>query len=147
MLHYTAAMHGPTPLSAFASLGLKNTQPRRTVMQALSRIRKQVSAYDLQRWMASKGDAMNQVTVYRVLDAFEKAGIVHKHPCDGNFSLCSIPDRKGHHGFLHCHDCGHVEEFCSEALCNIEHGIARKAGFKPSSHVSEIVGACSACSK
>ena len=124
---------------------LRDTQPRRLVIEALYRSRKPLSPYDLQKKIARRGAAINTVTVYRILDVFEELGIVHKHPCNGLYSLCSIPHKKGHHGFLHCGACGRVEEFLSKRLCKIENAIARSAKFRPRSHVSEILGLCSAC--
>lgn len=125
--------------------GLRDTQPRRVVFQALQKLKKALTPHDLQRSLAAKKTDINIVTVYRVLEAFEKANIVHRHPCNGAFSLCTIPHQKGHHGFLHCNSCDKVEEFTDQSLCNLEHGIAKKAGFTPMDHVSEIIGRCKLC--
>lgn len=128
-----------------SGLGLRDTQPRRLVIEALRRSLKPVSPYDVQKQIHKRGAAVNAVTVYRVLAAFEGLGLVHRHPCDGKYMLCSIPEEKGHHGFLHCHDCGRTEEFCEPKLCKLENAIAASAKFRPSSHVSEIVGTCRDC--
>ena len=125
--------------------GLKDTQPRRLIAEALRSTKKTATPADLQRQLAVKKIDLNIVTIYRVLDAFEKAGIVHKHPCNGSFSLCSIPEKKGHHGFLHCTSCDSISEFADERLCAIENTIAREAKFQPDGHVSEVVGTCSSC--
>lgn len=127
------------------SRGLKQTGPRKMVMGALRRICGAIAPYDLQKKMAKHGEKMHAVTIYRVLKALEEHGIVHRHPCDGRYSLCSIPAEKGHHGFLHCHTCGRIDEFADERLCTIEDQIARSAKFKPHEHVSEIVGTCASC--
>jgi Fe2+ or Zn2+ uptake regulation protein len=135
-------------MSAFPLLqksGLKDTLPRRLVFGALQNIGKTVSPYDVQRWLMKKSKEVNIVTIYRVFEAFEKAHIVHRHPCNGHFSLCSIPDLKGHHGFLHCSDCDSITEFVDERLCAIENAISLEARFHPETHVSEVVGVCSSC--
>jgi Fur family ferric uptake transcriptional regulator len=126
------------------SHGLRDTQPRRLVIETLRRGCRPLSPQNLQKTIKAKA-AINTVTVYRVLAVFEKIGLVHRHPCNGMFSLCTMPDTHGHHGFLHCHDCGKVEEFRDERLCKIENDIAKSAKFRPSSHVSEIVGTCRSC--
>lgn len=133
-----------TPVTLLKRAHLKDTQTRRIVLTALARLTKPVSPYDLQRKLQAKSP-LGIVTIYRILEAFEKAHIIHKHPCNGMFSLCTMPDTSGHHGFLHCHDCGKVEEFASKKLCAIEHGIAHKAGFRAATHVSEIAGTCKHC--
>lgn len=125
--------------------GLKQTGPRRMIIAALQRVRGAIAPYDLQEKMAKCGQKMNAVTIYRVLRALEEHGIVHRHPCDGHYSLCTLPDQKGHHGFLHCHSCGKIDEFADERLCKIENQIARSAKFKPHEHVSEITGVCASC--
>lgn len=129
----------------FNAAGLRDTQPRRLVLNALEKHKKAVTPHDLQVNLAAKKTDLNIVTLYRILEAFEKAHIVHKHPCNGAFSLCTIPAKKGHHGFLHCNSCNTVEEFSDEHLCHLEHGIAKKAGFAPHNHVSEIMGTCRSC--
>lgn len=126
--------------------GLRDTQPRRLVLNALAHSKRAVSPYDLQKKIAKSGNAINTVTVYRVLAMLEELELVHRHPCNGLFSLCSMPDTKGHHGFLHCNSCGKTEEFSNADLCKIEDKIAGSAKFRPSAHVSEIVGTCSSCS-
>ncbi|MBP9773983.1 MAG: transcriptional repressor [Candidatus Peribacteraceae bacterium] len=138
-------MDNTTLIALLKNNQLRDTQPRRMVIAALEKNKKGSSPYDIQKWIAKKGNAINTVTVYRILEAFEKIGIVHKHPCSGQFTLCSLPHQKGHHGFLHCHSCGTIDEFCSEDLCKVENSIAKKARFTPSSHMSEIVGLCFAC--
>lgn len=124
---------------------LKDTQPRRMVLEALSKIKTPVSPYEIQKWLLKKNSELNVVTIYRILHALNSAHIVHRHPCSGHFALCTLPEQKGHHGFLHCHGCGLIMEFCSPALCTLEHGIAKKAGFEPESHMSEISGLCKRC--
>ena len=124
---------------------LRDTQPRRMVIMALQHGKRAISASALQKRIAAKGEAINVVTVYRVLAVLESLHIVHRHPCNGRYSLCSIPERRGHHGFLHCTSCGRVEEFCDADLCRMEDRIARASRFRPTAHVSEIVGECHSC--
>jgi Fur family ferric uptake transcriptional regulator len=125
--------------------GLRDTQPRRMVVQALLQKRRAGSPYDIQKWITVKGNTINAVTVYRVLEVFEKLGLVHRHPCNGLYTLCTIPGKKGHHGFLHCTSCGRVEEFCSTLLCMMENRIAKSARFRAKAHVSELTGLCRSC--
>lgn len=127
--------------------GLKDTQPRRLVLEALSRSKAPVSHYALRDKIVSSGKTIDTVTVYRTIETFEKIGLVHRHPCDGHVSLCTMPETPGHHGFLHCTSCKNVEEYCSEELCRKEHGIAKQSGFTPTSHISEIIGICRSCNR
>lgn len=125
--------------------GLRDTQPRRLVLKALGHIQKPATQSDVHAWIARHKGTVNLVTIYRVLEKFEELGLVHRHPSSGGLTLCSLPHEKGHHGFLSCHECGHVEEFTDSDLCRREDLIARRAGFRAREHVSEIVGLCASC--
>lgn len=135
----------PVVLTAIRSAGLKDTLPRRAVVEALAGMRVPGSPADIAKKTAALGKPVNLVTVYRIIEALEDVGVVHRHPCSGHYSLCQLDSIDGHHGFLHCHDCGKTEEFHSEELCRVEKGIASKAGFVSHSHVAEIVGVCRHC--
>lgn len=125
--------------------GFRDTQPRRTVLAAFKKIRKPVSPYDVQKWLKKQGTDMNAVTIYRVIAVLEKLGLVHKHALTGLLSYCTKPELSGHHGFLHCKNCEKYEEFHSEDLCRTENKIARRAGYIPNHHISEIIGICRSC--
>ena len=126
--------------------GLRDTQPRRLVIDALSHLDKPVSPQEIHQWILARRHTVNLVTIYRALETLENIMLIHRHPCDGNYSLCSLPDTKGHHGFLHCHACGQVEEFVNAELCRMEDSIAASAQFQPHDHVTEIMGTCKSCS-
>lgn len=126
--------------------GLRDTQPRRMVLDALKRMGKPASPVDIRRWIVDNGGTVNVVTIYRILAVLEERNLVHRHACDGLVSPCVLPSPEGHHGFLHCSSCGSVEEFSDVALCRAEDALAKRAGFVAAKHVSEIVGTCSSCS-
>jgi Fe2+ or Zn2+ uptake regulation protein len=125
--------------------GLRDTQPRRLVVDALRKINRPASPQEIQKWVSSRGNAVNGVTVYRIIAMLEKLRLVHRHPCSGDLTLCSMPDVRGHHGFLHCSLCGEVQEFADADLCAAENTVAAKAGFLPHQHISEIIGICGGC--
>ncbi|MDD4319009.1 MAG: Fur family transcriptional regulator [Candidatus Peribacteraceae bacterium] len=124
---------------------LKYTRPRRLVLRALASLKKPCSPYDVQKWIHAKNEAVHVVTIYRVLETFVRIGIVHRHPCDGHFFLCSLPAQPGHHRFLHCTSCGEVREYLNEALCQAEEQCIRSSHFRVHTHVSEFLGTCAAC--
>jgi Fe2+ or Zn2+ uptake regulation protein len=125
--------------------GLKDTLARRSVVETLAARREPATPADIAAAALERQTPVNLVTVYRILEALEGAGVVHRHPCSGRFALCQLESPEGHHGFLHCHDCGRSEEFLSEDLCRLEKTIAASAGFASQSHVAEIIGTCRDC--
>lgn len=122
--------------------GLRSTLPRRKVITALSLRSMPLSPPEI---VDAVDGSVNLVTVYRMLEDMENVGLVHRHHPTGKFVLCSMPEQKGHHGFLHCVSCGKTEEFMDPALCKMENTIAKRAGFTPVSHLSAIDGHCAAC--
>lgn len=127
------------------SLNLHDTQPRRLILDTLMMSKKPITHREIYERIKKKKAAVNLITVYRTLKTFEKLGIIHKHPSSGGFTLCSMPNIEGHHGFLSCRSCGRVEEFSDKKLCHEENRIAKAAGFRASHHISEIIGQCSRC--
>lgn len=125
--------------------GLRDTQSRRIVVEALRRIGKPSTVSRIRDCIARSGSTVNLVTIYRVLSSLEGANLVHRLSDDGLVSLCSLSDARGHHCLLRCRSCGFVEELSDPALCGAENALARRANFLPTQHVSEIVGLCSSC--
>lgn len=137
-------MASPEASAILGNAGLRSTNPRRLVLEVFA-TGAAFSPAALYATLAQRKVSMSLVTVYRVLEQFLQKGIVHRHPCDGSYSLCSLPGVQGHHGFLHCGSCHAVEEFVNPELCRSEDRIAREKGFSPTQHVSEILGTCARC--
>lgn len=138
----------PTKQSAsrLHDLGLRDTQPRRMVLEALEKMKKPASPYDIRAWLAKRGDTVSTVTVYRITNMLQKLGLVHRHACSGHLSPCSLPDEKGVHAYLHCHSCGASEEIASAKIAELAHKEAATKGFKTITPLLEIVGTCRGCS-
>lgn len=124
---------------------LRDTKPRRLILDVLKKQKACLLPQDIHACLRKTGERINLVTVYRVLEKFLAAGLVHRHPSTGAYLRCTEPDAKGHHGILSCSHCGKTEEFVSKDLSTIEHRIAESKGYRPRSHISEIIGDCSAC--
>ncbi|OGJ55489.1 hypothetical protein A3D88_04505 [Candidatus Peribacteria bacterium RIFCSPHIGHO2_02_FULL_52_16] len=131
--------------SFWKHFGLKDTMPRRAVLHALEIARKPLSIQQVHDRLEAGASSIGIVTVYRVMRAFVKAGLVHEHPIEGTFSVCSMPDAEGHHVLVHCHSCGSVREAQDAELCRREDKIAKRLGFHSLRHVSELTGICSRC--
>lgn len=131
--------------SIFERSRLRRTKPRSLILDALSKVGRPASHKDIHARISKGKERIDLVTVYRTLESFERLGIVHRHMSSGGFVLCSLPETRGHHGFLSCESCGSVEEFCDSELCKEENRIARSAGFEPKRHMSEVIGVCMRC--
>lgn len=138
------------PETSFASFlrihNLRDTQPRRLVFEALKALKKPASPYDIRDWIMKKHDLnISTVTVYRIVEVFMQLGLAHRHPCGGGIVLCAQPGKDGLHGYLHCHNCGKSEEFCSTELAATLHKQTQKRRFHADSPLLEVSGSCAQC--
>ena len=123
----------------------RTTRPRRAIIETLASAEHPLSPQEIHDRLAKK-NTIDLVTIYRTLALFEEKHIAHCHPSTGGYLLCSLPETDGHHGFLTCISCKKTEEFHEPKFCAIEDSIARKAKFRATEHISEIIGHCSHCS-
>jgi Fur family zinc uptake transcriptional regulator len=125
--------------------GYKATRPRKLVLEALEETGKPLSPYDIQGILRARGKCLNHVTIYRVLDLFCRLNLAHKMLSCGGFVKCSLDAVEGCHRFMVCQDCGAIQEFADERLCQGENEFARNLGFHTQHHLSEFSGLCSRC--
>ena len=125
--------------------GYKVTQPRKQVLKVLAQAQKPVSPYDIQKILQEKGQHLNHVTIYRILDLFCLLDLAHRILLLGGFVKCTLGDEEGCHRFMVCRHCGGLQEFADKALCEEENEIAQDLGFHAEHHFSEFFGVCSKC--
>jgi len=115
------------------------------VLKVLAEAEKPVSPYDIQKVLQEKGQHLNHVTIYRILDLFCLLDLAHKILLLGGFVKCTLGDKEGCHRFMVCRHCGGLQEFADKALCEEENEIAQDLGFRAEHHFSEFFGVCSKC--
>jgi len=125
--------------------GYKVTQPRKQVLKALTRVQKPVSPYDVQKILQRKGEHLDHVTIYRVLDLLCLFNLAHKVLLSGGYVKCTLGNREGCHRFMVCRQCGAFQEFADKSLCDEEDEVARDLGFRTEQHFSEFFGLCAKC--
>jgi Fur family zinc uptake transcriptional regulator len=125
--------------------GHKATKPRKLVLEVLEETEKPVSPYDIQEILRQRGKYLNHVTIYRILDLFCRLNLAHKMLSSGGFVKCSLDAVEGCHRFMVCQQCGNIQEFADEGLCQGENAFARNLGFHTEHHLSEFSGLCSQC--
>lgn len=122
----------------------KITGPRMAVLQVLSKAKIPLSAYDIEERIP-ENIPVNVVTIYRVLDVFEKLGIAHRIHTKEGFVRCDFELQEGCHYFAVCNQCGRTDEFVQNE-CEMERVIPKNLPYKSLSHLSEISGVCNQCS-
>ena len=136
-------IHGA--LRVLRSRGYRVTEPRKRVLKVLAEVRSPVSPYDIQEMLQRKGEYLNHVTIYRVLELLCSLNLAHKVLLAGGFVKCTLGECDGCHRFVICRQCGTLREYSDKALCEEENAIAREFGFQAEHHFSEFSGVCSEC--
>jgi len=136
-------IHGA--LQVLRSRGYRVTGPRKQVLKALAEVKSPVSPYGIQDILSKKGEHLNHVTIYRILDLFCDLNLAHKVLLLNGFVKCSLGKKEGCHRFMVCRQCGMLREFADKALCEEENEIAQDLGFHSEQHFSEFSGICSNC--
>lgn len=84
------------------------------------------------------------VTVYRNLEAFERAGIVQRMMLENGKGLFELIHENHHHHHIICRKCHRAERLDACEAERLE-GLARDLGYTEVSHVLELYGVCQSC--
>lgn len=123
--------------------GLRVTQQRLAVLEALEGRTEAVTAQDLHQELRSGGRTPGLATIYRTLSSLAQADVLDTFARDGEqaFRLCGAK----HHHHLVCRKCGLVEEVTSGAVESWVQRVARRRGFRVTGHSAEVYGYCASC--
>jgi Fur family zinc uptake transcriptional regulator len=128
--------------------GLRFTEQRRHVLQALLESHIPASAYDVIDRLADHGDArLAPVSVYRALEFLTAHNLAHRIESKNAFIACDrgADCEPGATLFLICDNCGAAAEASSEVLGNIVTTETKKRAFLPRLRVLEVRGLCARC--
>jgi Fur family zinc uptake transcriptional regulator len=126
--------------------GIKWTGLREQVFRHIATGHKPVSAYELIDSLAKEGKRLAPVSVYRILDVLQSAGLVHRLESRNAFFACMAE----HAGALQtvtviCDDCERVTEMDAEDAYRAIREAAKAARFHPRATVIEVSGVCAEC--
>ena len=131
--------------------GLRLTEQRRQVLEAMLESHAPVSAYEIMDRIAGKARRPSPISVYRALDFLVAHRFAHRIESRNAFLACI--EEHGHAAsapeaplvFLLCERCGSATEAEPAELGGLLSRIAAAEGFAPSASVLEIRGLCAAC--
>lgn len=122
--------------------GFRATTPRLALLKFLEKSKRPQTILEI----ASGLRAVDQVTVYRIVEAFAKAGIIRELDLRQGKRLYELADPHDHHHVV-CTGCGRIAEFTGCGVEEIEKKALRQArGFtKITAHAVELFGICKTC--
>lgn len=130
--------------------GLRLTEKRKRLLTSLLKAYGPISAYDLaHNYRADHGEELPVMTVYRMLDVFIDAGVVHKLRSTNRFMACRHMACDHPHAatqFLICDNCGVVREmdFADAEISKLSEK-ASSSGFHLYQKQLELHGLCDLC--
>ena len=120
--------------------GLKTTQPRLLILNLFEETdQKHLSGNDIYKELTKKGTSLSLGTIYRVLDQFEKSGLVSCHhftPENAVYELCETD----HHDHMVDMNTGKILEFYDEIIEQRQIDIAREHGLELMDHKLVLYG-------
>lgn len=147
MVYNKLVMEAARALRLLRERGYRVTEPRRLVLGVLAGAQRPLSPYEIQDLLKEKGQYLNHVTIYRVLELLCSLNLAHKVLLAGGFVICSLGGAEGCHRFVVCRECGMSKEYASQALCAEETELAQSLGFSTEQHFSEFSGVCARCQR
>ena len=126
--------------TSLKDLGLKITQPRILILTLLEESEKRhFSTNEIYDLLVEKGHGLTLGTIYRVLDQFEKSGVVMSHNFTSNNVIYELTD-VDHHDHMIDGKSGKIIEFYDEIIEQRQRDIAKKHGFKLLDHRLVLFG-------
>lgn len=132
-------------LRYMAEHGLKNTRQRALIIDTFFETGGHLSVEEVWSKVRAQDAKVSVATVYRTMKLLAECGLAHaRNFGDGQTRYESAAGRE-HHDHLICTRCGTIVEFENDRIENLQEIVAKKHGFKVTSHKMELYGLCSSC--
>jgi Fur family ferric uptake transcriptional regulator len=125
-------------------MGLKVTQQRIAILEALSCGRAHVTAQEVFEVVNAKYPEIGFATVYRFLRKMAEQKLVTEVRMGGLPARYELTPRR-HHDHLTCTVCGQIVEFECPPIENLQEQVAKEHNFRLTHHVLELYGVCPRC--
>ncbi|MEK7165510.1 MAG: transcriptional repressor [Patescibacteria group bacterium] len=124
-------------------LGFRVTPARLNVLEILTHTKRPLDAVEIQAALRKQYQSVDQVTVYRMLEAFSQKGIVVKIQLQEGKFRYELPREEHHH--LICDRCGVIQDVKGCPIPRYKDQIAKQQDFQITRHSLEFFGKCHKC--
>lgn len=122
--------------------GLKVTRQRQAIAEAFYSSGGHLSLQDLLDLARKAEPSIGYATVYRTMKLLADGGLATEHQFADGHARFEPAEEGEHHDHLICLTCGHILEFESDAIEQIQDQIAADYKMKVRSHRHEIYAEC-----
>ena len=154
-----AGEHGPHAVDAetleklrvrlnayMAKKGLRSTSQRRLIIDTFFEGASHRTIEDLLQEVRKQDRGVGYATVYRTLKLLAESGVASERRFGDGLSRYELADdATAHHDHLICTTCGSIIEFEEPRVEELQEAIAKRHGFRVTSHKHELYGVCLAC--
>lgn len=128
-----------------ADRGLKSTRQRSLILETFFGLEGHLSVEDLWAKVRAVDDRVSVATVYRTMKLLSESGLAQARNFGDGQTRYEAAVGRGHHDHLICTGCGTIIEFENDQIEKLQALVARKQGFKVTSHKMELYGLCASC--
>lgn len=123
----------------------RSTPQRAAVLRVLAACPDFVSAQELHARLAADGVSIGLTTVYRSVQALERAGLLDVVRDDAEGRLYRRRPAAGHRHYLICRDCGRSQSVDADVVEEWAERVGECTGFSAVEHILELTGVCARC--
>jgi len=127
--------------------GLKSTRQRSLIIDTFLAATGHVSVEELWAKVRATDAKVSVATVYRTMKLLSEAGLAHARNFGDGQTRYEAAVGREHHDHLICTSCGKIIEFENDRIETMQDMVAKRHGFKVTSHKMELYGLCRECQR
>jgi Fur family ferric uptake transcriptional regulator len=130
-----------------AQRGLKTTRQRNLIIDTFFSTAGHLSVDDVWAKVRQRDARVSVATVYRTMKLLSECGLAQARNFGDGQTRYEAAVGRHHHDHLICTQCGAIVEFENDRIESLQEAVARKHGFRVTSHKMELYGLCRNCQR
>lgn len=132
-------------LRYMAEHGLKNTRQRALIIDTFFGAEGHLSVEDVWSKVREQDARVSVATVYRTMKLLADCGLAQARNFGDGQTRYETAAGRDHHDHLICTRCHTIVEFENDRIESLQDKVAKRHGFKVTSHKMELYGLCAKC--
>jgi len=130
-----------------AERGLKSTRQRSLIVETFFESGGHQTVEELWSRVRKADARVSVATVYRTMKLLSESGLAHARNFGDGQTRYEAAVGREHHDHLICTRCQKIIEFENDRIEQLQEHVARRHGFKVTSHKMELYGLCRDCQR